>query len=1122
MNNYKLSGLLAATSIFALSTMAFSPQADALTVRDDVTVGGSETLADDPQWDGVVQIFMGYPGGSINYNCTGTLINPRTVLSAAHCFNDYPSTYYGSNGEPLTPIIAYGPDTFTALFGWLDAGASGTSFEFDARNGLVLGNQVIIHPDADPAFGSALGFPAADVAMVSLSSPLANIPSYSMLFSPVGVGEHVTMVGYGGHGVGSTGDVGIDGKRQAGENLIGMLGSQVDFLSAIFGTDASAAYAGDPGASQSMYWIDFDSPVRTGEECGRDGIGDWACSDGTDWWYFDNPFTNTWFNTSLSNDIFPGDALPNEAGTAGGDSGSAIFFDQLGDQPLIGGVLSGGYGFLSPVPSGYGDVSYYNPLYNFYEFISIANPYKYVSAVGGDGNWSDAEHWVQDLDPGYFIIDENGNLVNGLPDAPEPGVGGTDPSEGVVLDVDINPDTSGETDATSTGVNAAADVSLASLSRPANQSVPGAIFNGTSDIGTGVVSMAREGGSVDGTATPELITYLYGDIGTPGPLAGPGSTGFVPTNGLNADGYFNYFDVTLSQAGTTTVDMDVVIDSLTLANTDAGLYIPEEYLLLSLIEAQIIGGTVQADGILASRDVLNFGGMLTGGGTILADTVWNAGLLAPTEGMTMLSDLVLTSQSIFGYSGASLLVDGDVSLNGGVMFGTPYAWGDQGLLIEYTGEATGELAETDLAGVLYASFASGAGLVYYEIEAADFSTELPDTADSNVRAIADHLDDARGSLALSSIYSQIDYMSGEPLADSLYSLLPDTSFSVRNVAVASAEQVSTHLARRFSSIKAGKADGQAVNQMGGSPIQTASLDGMSAFAMSAAAAADGEPAAAKEGWGTFVELAYMTGDETNSLTGNDSDLDGYSITAGGDAQIDDGLRLGAFFNYSDAENSGSATLGSVESSGFFVGAYGLYDFDNGVNLSGYYGIGETDYDITRVQMLTGGMTLGETNATQAIGGVALSSLYGVSSSVFFEPSVSVEYFNADLDAYTESGTAGGLIIDSRSITSTQAKIGTLVHFFDPAGDAGFRPTLGLRYVQDLSADDEAVVSRFAGTNFGSFTTVSGDLDDNWFEAEARAQFVKSDRYEVSGFLTQTLDRDDLDYTSFGLNIRMKF
>lgn len=1116
--NFEWRRLLAATSAVAIST-AMMPSAHALTVRDDVGVEGSETYADDPQWDGVVQIYMLYTGsGSVTYNCTGTLINPRTVLSAAHCFNDYPSTYYGTEGQPLAPIIAYGPDTFDALFGWLGEGGGSSFFEIDERNGLVLGNQVIIHPDADYAFGTPLDFPGADVALVSLSNPLANLPTYAMLFSPVEAGEHVAMVGYGGHGIGSTGDYGIDGKRQAGENILGMVGSQNDFVNGIFGS-SSGPFSG-PEGDQAMYWIDFDNPERTGDECARDPVfGDYICDN----WQFFVSWDGTFLLPDENIDYFPGDALPNEVGTAGGDSGSAIFFDQLGSEPLIGGVLSGGFGFTTPIPSGYGDVSYYNPLFNFYDFIVEANPYKYVSAAEGDGNWSDATHWVQDLDPGYFIIDGDGNLVNGIPDAPEPGVAGTGPDSGVVIDNDISgtsvPTSATNQESLAPSNNRAGDlvVDLTSDTRPATGLVA-SLDGASSDVPTFAAGSSANWDNF--SSEPELITYQYGDIGSPGPLTGPGATNFVPNNGLNSSGFYNYFDVTLSNSGTTTLDMDAVVDALTIANTGATLDILEDYYLLAWIDTQIVGGTLNVDGALISRDVLNIGGLMTGTGGIYADTVWNAGVLAPGAGMEIGGDLVLTSASLFGYTGNSLYVDGDLSIDGSVAFGTSYAYGDEGTLINYTGEAVGDFGDTDLAGVLYATYAKGNGQVNYAIQAADFASELSGITDPNILGIAKSLDAARVPTYRfnSDIYGVVDYLSGDDLAGALETLLPAGSFNVRQAALAGSERVTGHLSNRFAKISSGKADGQAFERSGSIGVQSASMDGVSAFAMSAEENSDAET----KGWGTFVEVAYYDGELTNALTGADSDVQGVSVTAGADAQIDDGLRLGAFFNYSDGETEATANAGAVDSNGFFVGAYGVYSFDNGMNLSGYWGAGESDYDIARYQALTGSVLNGSTNAIQSMAGLQLATQMGAGG-LTFEPSVGIDYFSFDMGEYSETGGAGALSYEAREINSTQAYIGTLVHFFDPAGDAPLRPTLGVRYIQDLSADSPSLDATLVGAGTsGLFTTTGGDADENWFELEARAQFVNTGSTEVNGFITQTVDRDDLDLTTIGLNLKMKF
>ncbi|WP_162141057.1 autotransporter domain-containing protein [Ponticaulis koreensis] len=1117
---------LATTSALALS-VALAPAANALTVRDDVTVAGSEEYADNTQWDGVVQIYMlNNQTGGITFNCTGSLINGRTVLSAAHCFNDFPSTFYDADANLLSPIIAYGPDTFDALFGWLSTGAASSFYEIDERNGLVLGNQVLIHPDADPAFGSALNFPSADVAMVSLSNPLAHLPSYSMLFSPVGVGEHVSMVGYGGHGIGSTGDVGIDGKRQAGENLIGMVGSQVDFLSAIFGTDATPYYTNAPGANQSMYWIDFDNPDRTGDECGRDGIGDWACTDGVSWFFFDDPINNTWFNTSLSNDIFPDDALPYESGTAGGDSGSAIFFDQLGDAPIIGGVLSGGFTFVSPVPSGYSDVSYYNPLFNYYDFIVEANPYKYVSAIEGDGLWSDATHWVQDLDPNYLIIDENGNLVNGIPDAPEPGVGSDGPDEGIVLDVDIAPAQQTEgTPAGTAGVDASANAVVGSIGE--NRPAGGLLIegDGIGDANFGSVS----GGSVWGTTgDAELITYQYGDIGSPTALAGPGSTNFVPNNGLQASGFYNYFDVTLSNAGTTTVDIFAEVDSLTIANLDATLRVNSDAGLWALVDTQVIGGTLENNGVFISRDILNVAGVLTGTGTYNAETLWNAGLLTPGEGMSLIGDLVMTSASVFGYTGNSLSVDGDASFGGSVLFGTPYQFGDTGTLITYTGASTGTIADTDLLGVLYATYADVGGALNYTIEAASFESVLPTITDENTQSLVDGLNRARSSSYddMSGVYGVLDYLSGDQLLSALEGVTPHEQGSVVNGLLAGNNQLGVHLQNRFAAIAQGNANGAAFNRTGTSGVQVAGSQEMAAFALAAeATAAQGGGSVNTQsdtGMGSFVEVSYYTGTETNALNNETSDLDGITITAGIDRELEPGFRMGAFLSYTDGETTYNSSVGGNESDGVTLGIYAAYAGENGINLNAYAGAGQRGVTSTRIDVLTGGTLLGSTDADEFVIGAELSRAYDTGHLLFIEPSFGIDYASFDVDGYSERGGAGALTFDDIRARTAQVHAGADFHFFNPDSPSKFRPTIGADFIYDLATDGTTVSSFFNGASPSTFQTVGPESDSSWVDLSAQLQYYSSDNLSFNGFVSQSLGRDELDITTFGLNVRATF
>ena len=108
-------------------------------------------------------------------------------------------------------------------------------------------------------------------------------------------------------------------------------------------------------------------------------------------------------------------ALPLESTTAGGDSGGPLVIDEKFDMPVIAAVLSGGSRFFGPqVFSSFGTVSFYQPLFQYWNLIVENNPYTFASAQKGDGNWFDKKHWVRDLDPSY-MVEVDGELVNGVP-----------------------------------------------------------------------------------------------------------------------------------------------------------------------------------------------------------------------------------------------------------------------------------------------------------------------------------------------------------------------------------------------------------------------------------------------------------------------------------------------------------------------------------------------------------------------------------------------------------------------------------------------------------------------------------------------------------------------------------
>lgn len=232
--------------------------------------------------------------------CTGTLINPRTVIFAAHCVNTRPAEAYGPNGTPFglhtaggTPIaFGFNSNNLPAFRQWvgLDGGTAGAT---NLAKALYSAEQVWYDPRSLTAPGSN-GFIAADVAIATLDTPAFDIPTWAMLFSPLDGPTHATITGYGNRGNENSATLAIDWRRRSAENMIAVLGSLDDRNRRVFTNGSSLA-------TNNLYLLDFRDP---------------------------NPAYNPSlgkFDFGLYGSVA---ALPREGTTAGGDSGGPLIVDQ--------------------------------------------------------------------------------------------------------------------------------------------------------------------------------------------------------------------------------------------------------------------------------------------------------------------------------------------------------------------------------------------------------------------------------------------------------------------------------------------------------------------------------------------------------------------------------------------------------------------------------------------------------------------------------------------------------------------------------------------------------------------------------------------------------------------------
>ena len=1001
-------------------------------------------------------------------------------------------------------------------------------------------SQIQYNPDS-LAKAEASGFLEADIALATLDTPTSNIPTWALLFSalpapdsldPVtGTGYHVNINGYGRTGSGTTGaSQGIDWRRRAAENMLGALTSFDERNTFLFG----APFGNLP---QNLYRLDFDDPNKS------------------------SPFD---FN------LYMDEPLEREATTAGGDSGGPLILDAANNaitsEDLVIGVLSGGSRFFGPqVFSSYGTESFFQPLYLFYDYIAATNPYRYVSAQAGDGNWEDGDHWITDLDPAYRIIDASGNIVNGFPDIAEQGVNGTGGDFGAVcFDTEgNNPGDEcqnladgtvfvGPRDGTSASTAAGTQTISSNIGRVSLNDLADA--DGLENINFAVATDAAAAPVPTAEAAVSAGTLPTATIAN----GRPGATGFVPDN-IDPDVVANtrgrYFDVTLSADGATTLSSSVEIDKFTISGSGARLNIADGGTLSNLTDFSQFAGTVNVSSggsIQSTGDYLLMNGLLMGSGTVKTPFLTSVqGAIAPgglgTVGtLTIDGGLVLSSGSmllvdIAGGASDLLHVTGDVSLGGAVALGFTEApsFGDN-----YTFLTTDGSFATSADGVTTTTFDAvsslGDGVLYAELEylqnsvgvnikAQSFESFLAGGSKTQL-SYAAALNDARTSnySQMSDLFGVIDFLDAASLKSALDAFAPDDAVLGGIGSVALSGALANRLDGRMKELRGGKRG--FVTKAPANAIEVASADAMSAFSMAASQAAalaseDQEKSYdMKSGYGGFLNVDMYEG-EANSAYSKSADIEGYTISAGLDRELENGAVLGAFVSYGSSDNSVPGNVSQAETDGTSLGLYAYLPLQDSVYLDGFVSYGAFNLDTSRTA-IAGGTTFavsGSTDATQTMIGVSIGRVFDLQGGTAqFTPSAGLTHLSMDIDGMTEKGSAIALDIASRNLESTQFSLGG-DYDFDLTKSGAIRANLGGAFVYDAHADGEAIRGTFASAPGSAPILLSGaDRDNSWFEASAGLDANLSEQIVGSLTVSQTINRDDLSMTVLGASIVAKF
>lgn len=1105
--------LFATAAASAIAAAIITPTSSAVVPNDNTD--SEEIIDDETDVTGVGMFFR-----ADGFVCSGSLINPRTVLFAAHCVNDVPDTAFGTS---IPAAWSFQTDALPGFQNWF-----ANDFQSNPDLYVYNSNQIIWHPDSvNDAFG--LGFIEADVAISSLDTPASDIPTWALLFSPLptpdaidpvtGTGYHVVINGYGGTGTGTDGDIfGVDFRRRAAENMLGALASldqRDDFL---FG----------PGPTifpQVLYQTDFDDPNET------------------------NPFDIN---------IFRDEALPNEGTTAGGDSGGPLILDAanntLSDEDLVLGVLSGGSRFFGPQSfSSYGTTSFYQPLFLYWDWIAANNPYRYVGANAGDGNWEDGDHWVSLLDPNYRVIDSTGAVINGVPDAPGAGPDGDEPSFGQVCVEFGSP--FDECQDLSTGEFVPIAAPTEGSDETSGIGLVSGLESGRAQVSLDTISLSGDAGSSE---SEDSFLFEPDDAAQVGPfleeeLPDPtidnglaGATGFVPSNvdpdqlnGVNA----RYFDVTLSEDGTTTLSSMVEIDKLTISGAGAGLDIASTGSLTSLIDVTQATGSVNVDGMLITPgDYLLMTGLLSGSGTIQTPFLTNvAGGIAPggmgtigtltVDGSVIMSSGSVLAIDINGASSDTLAITGDVSFGGtlGLMTGASGPqFGQSYTVATFGGEASdGFDSIAGLTGVLQGEVSYTESAAIVEITAGSFLDVLPATATAGQTSFGRALDRNRddGYTLLGDLYRQVDPLESAALSTALTEFSPNDTLAVTHGLLAHANVMGEKFGTRLEAIRGGSTG--YVRNFEGRPIQVASSDpsaGFSALALQANAMASASaPVQMKTGWGMFADLNVYKAENDSDLLGQDADYDGLTLTFGLDHTSIDGAVYGVMVGLNDTNGDLTEVTGYADQSGLTAGFYLSTPFA-GFYYDAFLAFGVHDIETQRTSTSTGARfrAEGETSASSLITSIVFGREFQFGETMKLTPEIGVLSATYDVDGYTESGDEIALVIDEETVSTVQLSAGGKASWM--LGTEGqFRPSLGAKVIYDAQTDADIVVGRFAAIpqDTGVIRLSGSEATDVWGEIEAALDFNVSSTAVGSLGLRQSVG-SDLSYTILGADVKVKF
>ncbi len=222
-------------------------------------------------------------------------------------------------------------------------------------------------------------------------------------------------------------------------------------------------------------------------------------------------------------------------------------------------------------------------------------------------------------------------------------------------------------------------------------------------------------------------------------------------------------------------------------------------------------------------------------------------------------------------------------------------------------------------------------------------------------------------------------------------------------------------------------------------------------------------------WDVYFELPFNSASVNGDANASGYDLSANGFTLGADRRVSEKIIVGGAFNYlmtsADLVNGGSLDVDTVSAQ-----VYATW-FDAGLHFEGMLGGGINSYETKRASV--GGVASGDAKGfgfTTVIGGG-----YDWERGPWqFGPTLTLQYMNASIREFTESGSLAPLQIDSQSEAALHSQLGVKLRYRHQVGGAWtfITPEIQFGWRHDFLDNRVSLDSQFA-SGAGSGFTVTG-------------------------------------------------